>query len=240
MMESLKNSALGKKLGAKGLYITLGACVIAFAGAGVAAYNMAADEINESLIVEDAVPVHPADNKKTDVPKTETSSLADTSSKSEVMSSTPDTSSKAPEAPKSQPNIMPVNGEIIKAFSFGELVKDETLGVWKTHDGVDIKADMGTPVKAMNKGTVLEVKEDPLWGNCVIIDHGNNLTGYYYSLTKQINVTAGEHVDSGDVIGSVGDTAQCESAMLPHLHFALKRNGEWIDPLNFLGGKHTK
>lgn len=240
MSDFLKNTALGKKLGVKGLYITLGACLITVAGAGVAAYNMAVNEINESLKIEDTVPVYPADNKKADVPKPDTSSSADSSSIAEISTSLADNSSKAAETVKSQPNIMPVNGEILKAFSFGELVKDETLGVWKTHDGVDIKADMGTPVKAMNKGTVLEVKEDPLWGNCVIIDHGNNVTGYYYSLTKAINVTEGEKVDSGDVIGTVGDTAECEAAMLSHLHFALKRNGEWIDPLSYIGAKHTK
>lgn len=242
MSDFFKNSALGKRLGAKGLYITLGACLIALAGAGAAAYNMAMNEINESLVVEDTLPVRPADNKKTDVPKTDSSSQAETSVTIQTQSSKPDddSSSKAAEKTASQPNVMPVHGEIINPFSFGELVKDETLGVWKTHDGVDIRSEPGTAVKAMNKGTVIEVKEDPLWGNCVTIDHGNGVTGCYYGLSKAINVTEGEQVNSGDVIGAVGDTAECEVAELSHLHFGVKKNGEWVDPLVYIGARRSK
>jgi murein DD-endopeptidase MepM/ murein hydrolase activator NlpD len=135
---------------------------------------------------------------------------------------------------------MPVNGDIINPFSEGELVKDSTLGVWRTHDGVDIKADVGTPVKAMNKGTVIEVREDPLWGNCIVIDHGSGVTGYYYSLSKAMNVVEGDRVNAGEVIGAVGDTAECEAAELSHLHFALKKNGSWIDPIEYIGIKYNK
>ena len=87
---------------------------------------------------------------------------------------------------------MPVNGEILEPFSNGELVKSETLGYWKTHDGVDIKADFGEPVKAMNKGTVTKIWDDPLWGNCMTIDHGNGIVGHYYNLSKEMSVKAVE------------------------------------------------
>ena len=228
-----------KTLGAKGLYITLGASLIALAGAGTAAYNKAIDDISNSVVVQEPRSIRQADNKTDSVPKdtdsAEGSSKADNSSKkAEESSSKPDLDVKT------QPNVMPVNGEILAAFSNSQLVKDPTLGVWKTHDGVDIKADTGTPVKAMNKGVVLEVKEDPLWGNCIIIDHGSGVMGHYYSLSKKMNVSEGDTVDAGDVIGSVGDTAQCEASMLSHLHFGLKRNGEWIDPLEFIGISRSK
>ncbi|MBR1739710.1 MAG: M23 family metallopeptidase [Ruminococcus sp.] len=244
MSNFLTNSRLGRKLGAKGVYITMGACVAALAAAGAVSYDKAMREMSDSVVIEKPSFVAPADNKADSVPKDESSALP-LPSGFELTITADSSSEPAEDSPadadiKTQPNVMPVNGEIIRPFSNGELVKDETLGVWKTHDGVDIKADVGTPVKAMNKGTVTEVKEDPLWGNCIVIDHGNTVFGYYYSLTKAMNVAEGDTVNAGDIIGAVGDSAECEAAELSHLHFGLKRNGEWIDPLEYIGMAYTK
>lgn len=241
MSNFITESSLGRKLGAKGVYITLGTCLIALAGAGAAAYNKAVDELDNSLVLDAPRAVQQADNKTKGVAKAESSAAESSSSKAEESSRRDDgTSSLISDDIKTQPNVMPVNGDIINPFSDGELVKDSTLGVWRTHDGVDIKADVGTPVKSMNKGTVTEVKEDPLWGFCVTIDHGSGITGYYCSLSKAVNVTEGERVNAGQVIGAVGDTAECEAAELSHLHFALKRNNGWIDPIGFIDGKKLK
>ena len=233
----LTDSKLGKRLGTKGVCITLGTCLIALAGAGAAAYNKAVEELNSTIVADMPRAAEQADNKTSGVQKPQESSSApkDTSS-----SKPDDTSSMISDDIKTQPNIMPVNGDIINPFSDGELVKDSTLGVWRTHDGVDIKADVGTPVKAMNKGTVVEVREDPLWGNCIVIDHGSGVTGYYYSLSKAMNVVEGDRVNAGQIIGAVGDTAECEAAELSHLHFGLKKNGSWIDPIEYIGIKNSK
>ncbi|HCJ42134.1 M23 family metallopeptidase [uncultured Ruminococcus sp.] len=241
MSNFITESHLGRKLGTKGVYITLSACLIALAGAGAAAYNKAMDELGSSVITDAPRAAEQADNKAEGVPKPE-SSAAEPSSKKTPDSSAPadSSSSMVSDDIKTQPNVMPVNGEIINPFSAGELVKDSTLGVWRTHDGVDIRADTGTPVKAMNKGTVTEIKDDPLWGCCVTIDHGSGITGYYCSLSKALNVTEGDRVNAGQVIGAVGDTAECEAAELSHLHFALKRDNAWIDPIAFIGIKNAK
>ena len=215
---SLKDTKLGKTLGVKGLYITLGACILAVGGAGVAAYNKAVNNINDSLSIsqpDSSIAEEQADNKKNDVAK-------DSSSSAENLDE------------KTQPNVMPVNGEILNPFSNGELVKSETLGVWKTHDGVDIKADKGTAVKAMNKGKVTKIWEDPLWGFSMTIDHGNGIVGHYYNLSKTMNVSEGDTVNAGETIGTIGDTADIESAELSHLHFGLKQNGDWIDPIEYI------
>lgn len=242
MSNFITESRLGKKLGVKGVYITMGACLIALAGAGAAAYNKAMDELNNTIKLDAPHSVQQADNKTDGVPKEDSTSSAGRN-QSLSVAARPDTSSSSSmisDDIQTQPNVMPVNGDIINPFSNGELVKDETLGVWRTHDGVDIKADVGTPVKAMNKGTVVEVKEDALWGNCITIDHGSGVTGYYYSLSKAMNVVEGDKVNAGQVIGSVGDTAECEAAELSHLHFGLKKNGSWIDPIEFIGLAITK
>ena len=91
-------------------------------------------------------------------------------------------------------NIMPVDGEVSHPFSNGELVKSETLGVWKTHDGCDILCPLGTDVKSMSSGTVTEIREDPLWGVMVIVEQDNGLTVEYCGLAKELSVKTGQEV----------------------------------------------
>lgn len=225
MKKFLENTSLGKKLGKKGLYITLSACLLAAGGAGLAAYNKTVSDLNDKIIITPSSSKNnesevAADNKKDDVEKEDSSTENDDI--------------------QTQPNVMPVNGEILNPFSNGELVKSETLGVWKTHDGVDIKGELGTQVKAMNKGKVTKIEENALLGNCITIDHGNGVIGYYCNLSKEMNVSEGDQVNAGEVIGAIGDTAESEVAELSHLHFALKKNGSWIDPIEFIDSASTK
>lgn len=132
------------------------------------------------------------------------------------------------------PKTLPVSGEVINPYSNGELVKSETLGVWKTHDGVDIAAEAGTAVASMMKGTVTEVNDDPLWGICVIIDHGDGVMGHYYNLSETVNVKIGQEVSMGEIIGSVGNTADVECKLPSHFHFGVTENGAWCDPIAFV------
>ena len=227
-----------KVLGAKGLYITAAASLAVMAGAGIIAYNKAIGSVNESfeLNIPESSLTQQAEAKQENIKKPERDD------DSSVLEITPDESSSEAEKAEAnhdkvyntQPNIMPVNGEIINPFSGGELVKSETLGVWKTHDGIDIKADKGTAVKSMNKGEVTKVWEDTLWGYCVTIDHGNGVIGHYYSLTSAVAVAEGDEVNSGDVIGYVGESAVVENTEGAHLHFGIKQNGEWIDPIGYI------
>lgn len=133
------------------------------------------------------------------------------------------------------PKYLPIeNGEVIGEFSNGELVKSETLGVWRTHDGIDIAAPLGTEVLSMMQGTVDDVVNDPLWGVCVIINHGDGVYGHYCGLDSAVKVTKGQAVEAGDIIGTVGETADIESALQPHLHFGVQKNDEWVDPLSII------
>lgn len=134
-------------------------------------------------------------------------------------------------------NIMPVKGEISHEFSNGELVKSETLGVWKTHDGCDILCDPGTEVKSMSEGMVKEIKDDPLWGIYVIVEQSNGLDVQYCGLAKELNVKAGQTVKQGEILGKTGDTNQCEILQQPHLHLGVKQGGKWIDPLSVINSQ---
>lgn len=228
-MKKLKDTKLHKLVGGKGIYITLGACLLAIGGAGVAAYNKAVSKINDDLtfsLPDTSVSQseRQADQKTDGVEKDDSSAAAE----------------QTDEKLFTQPNVMPVNGEVINPFSNGELIRSETLGVWKTHDGVDIAADSGTQVKSMNRGEVTKIWQDALWGNCITIDHGDGIIGHYYNLSAAITVEEGDTVESGQVIGAIGDTAQIEAAQPSHLHFGLKRSGEWIDPISFIDPNGNK
>lgn len=226
-MKDLKETKTGKFFGGRGLYIILAAVMLAASGAGIAAYNRTVSSIEENLDLSFS--------------DSSTEDIEQAANKSDDVSKEDDSSEEASAVDlNTQPNVMPVNGEIINPFSNGELVKSETLGVWKTHDGVDIKAEAGTQVKAMNHGTVTKVWEDSLWGNCIILDHGDGIQSHYYNLSKAMTVIVGDEVDSGEVIGAIGDTAEIEAAQPSHLHFAVKRNGEWIDPISFIDPNSNK
>lgn len=131
-------------------------------------------------------------------------------------------------------NILPVDGEVSHPFSNGEMVKSETLGVWKTHDGCDILCDIGTDVKSMSEGVVKIIDSSTIWGVCVTVEQSNGLEVQYCGLAKELNVKTGAAVKQGEIIGKTGDTNQAEMVQQPHLHLAVKRGGKWVDPMSVI------
>lgn len=125
-------------------------------------------------------------------------------------------------------------GEIVGAFSGGELVKSITTGSWQTHNGVDIAAEVGAEVYAISGGEIMEIKNDSVWGVTVLLDHHNGFTTRYCGLSNGLEVQCGDIMVSGDLIGTVGNTADIESAVAPHLHIEVMHNGNYIDPLSAL------
>ena len=130
--------------------------------------------------------------------------------------------------------VEPLRGEVLTAFSMEELVYNPALGDWRTHDGVDIAAPVGTAVLAACAGTVLSVEEDPLLGTTVVLDHGDGYQTTYANLADKPDAAAGDKVNAGEAIGAVGTTAAAEDAA-PHLHFAVSREGKAVNPQEFLG-----
>lgn len=130
--------------------------------------------------------------------------------------------------------VDPLRGEVVTAFSVDELVYSPTLEDWRIHDGIDIAASAGTTVLAAAAGTVLAVRDDALMGTTVVIDHGDGHQTTYANLQARPTVSRGDSVSAGQIIGAVGVTAAAESAEGPHLHFSVTRDGDVIDPEEFL------
>jgi len=100
----------------------------------------------------------------------------------------------------------------------------------RPHSGMDIAADLGTPVRAPSAGTVIELGDFFFSGNLVYIEHGQGMISLFAHLSE-IDVSLGEQVAKGQVIGRVGATGRVTG---PHLHWSLGLNGNWIDPALFL------
>lgn len=127
--------------------------------------------------------------------------------------------------------IRPVQGEISVPFSTGALLYSKSMGDWRTHDGIDFKAEEGESVSAAAGGTVEKVYEDNFYGLTIIIDHGGGLKSIYSGLSSVNDVTkAGQKVKQGQRIGAVGNSAVVEAADGAHLHFAAERGGVRVDP----------
>lgn len=130
--------------------------------------------------------------------------------------------------------VSPLNGEVVTVFSVDQLVYNETLADWRTHDGIDIAAVQGTTVLSASSGTVSSVIDDPLMGTTVTIRHDGGYETTYSNLQARPNVEAGETVSAGQIIGAVGRTAAAESAQGPHLHFSVTKDGQPVDPNEYL------
>lgn len=132
--------------------------------------------------------------------------------------------------------VAPLEGEVVAAFSVDQLAYNETLGDWRTHDGVDIAAAEGTSVLAASGGTVLSVSDDLLMGTTVVVEHADGYQTTYANLQEMPPVAQEDTVTAGQVIGTVGTTAPAESAQGPHLHFSVSKDGDAVDPDTYLNG----
>ena len=144
----------------------------------------------------------------------------------------PETPSVTPAAPAVI--VVPLEGEAVAAFSADALQYNDTLADWRTHEGLDIAAAEGAEVCAACAGTVASVTENDLLGTTVVLDHADGRKTVYASLSADPPVKAGDSVRAGQVIGSVGNSSLSETALGPHLHFAVLQDEEPIDPQDFL------
>lgn len=131
----------------------------------------------------------------------------------------------------------PVKGEVLRPWAVETLSYDQTMGDWRTHDGVDIAAPAGTQVMAPAGGTVSDLYTDDLMGTTVVILHADGVMSTCSNLAAVPTVEIGDPVRTGDVIGSVGKSAIAESAEASHLHLSMTKDGESVDPLSYLPEK---
>lgn len=99
------------------------------------------------------------------------------------------------------------------------------------HAGLDIAVPQGTPVKASADGVVTITGDYFFNGKTVFVDHGQGLISMYCHLSE-IDVTKGQTVRRGEVVGKVGNTGRSTG---PHLHWTVSLNNQRVDPAIFIG-----
>ena len=104
------------------------------------------------------------------------------------------------------------------------------------HEGQDIDAAWGTPVEAAASGKVTIAGWQRGYGNVVYVDHGSGISTRYGHLSR-INVSIGQSVTTGDIIGLVGSTGRSTG---PHLHYEVRINNQPVDPKPYLPGAVQK
>lgn len=103
-------------------------------------------------------------------------------------------------------------------------------GEVKMHEGIDIAADIGVDILAFADGTVDYIGEGQGYGMYLQLRHDNGVTTFY-AHCSELCVQKGMTVKQGDVVAKVGDTGNTTG---PHLHFEMKQDGEFIDPLPYI------
>ena len=135
------------------------------------------------------------------------------------------------------PAIQPASNEDLKRMASGfGWRSDPFTKVRKMHRGMDFTAPRGTPIYASGNGKVTRADSNSSgYGKHVRIDHGHGYLSLYAHMSKY-NVTKGQKVKRGDLIGFVGSTGRSEA---PHLHYEVWKDKERINPINFYYGSLT-
>lgn len=219
----------------QGFYVAIAVCLLAVgASSWIAVQRIGGKDLlgdASSFSLSDPTAV---DRKVSDVPYSQPSEPESTVSVSSVPVSS-EASSQEPSSSEASPFfVLPVGGSIVKDFDSDNLQYSETFKDWRLHLGVDIAAELGTPVLASASGTVTEIREDALMGTVVVIDHGDGIIASYCGLNKSPSVQKGDRVEAGKQIGVV-DTIPSESVEASHLHFAILQNDVPISPLELTG-----
>ncbi len=251
-MENKKGFAAGLEsfFAGKGFYIVLFLCIAVIA---VSAWTMLSGDIGSSdsmdmgslaagetdapedipTFREEVVTTEPPVPAATAEPEPEAEPEQETAAPPEpVEEFVPTVSQDAETAPVYF--IRPVAGSIENEWAMETLLYDRTMHDWRTHDGIDIAAELGAKVMAVADGRVEKVYSDTMYGTTVVISHGGGLKSVYSNLAQTPTVSEGESIAVGSVIGSVGDTALCETAEVTHLHFSMSLDGKSVDPESFL------
>ncbi len=128
---------------------------------------------------------------------------------------------------KSTPSIAPARGLLTSGFGSRE---DPFTGSLSAHSGLDIANVAGTEIVAPADGIVLFAGEKGEYGNCVIIDHGRDITTLYGHMQRYI-VKTGDKVSRGQHVGNMGNTGRSTG---PHLHYEVRLNGVPVNPRRYV------
>lgn len=227
MQHNQKSKGFRSFVKEKGYYIVLLLCAVAV---GTSAYFLLTR--NKSAQPRTAAPVIATEAALSEETPGETKTVQQETVRSTEPVQKPQTATE-PTSPTRLSTARPLDGETVMAFAADHLAYNETTRDWRTHEGVDFRAEQGQQVCAAAAGTVYAIYEDESFGMTVVLQHADGYTTHYSNLSEDVPVSVGDKLAQGDVVGTVGATACVETAAQPHLHFAVYQNNRPVDPEEF-------
>ena len=182
-----------------------------------------------------------------------TPTLTPSTTRSPVTAATSPSTEKAPEETKKPESttgsaqvedklpsfVLPTSGVLSKSHDATLQVYSATMKDYRVHLGVDIVTEANAPVYAAADGTVSKIWKDTLMGYSIAIKHSGDCYTVYKNLAETLpeGLAEGASVRSGQLIGSVGESAMIEVAEEPHLHFEMTVADLSVDPLEYFDEK---
>lgn len=127
----------------------------------------------------------------------------------------------------------PVNGNILLDYNMDQTIYFPTLDQYKLNPAIAVQAVEGAPVLASVPGTVYSIEENAQTGTTVTMELGSGYQAVYGQL-KDLAVEEGQTVEKGDVIGYIAAPTKYYSEEGSNLYFAMKKDGEPVDPIAYL------
>lgn len=247
----------------KAKIILNGAVLAVMAALGITVYQIGTSSSKEEIMYEEVKeeakeesntePQISEETKEEALVDADTSKVKASVEKSEEAEGTEDTEEMSEEmpvetaanpqaAPLNLPDVnfseetlmeWPIHGNILVDYSMDSTVYFPTLDQYRLSPAIAVQADEGAPVMSAVNGTVYSVEETAKTGTTVTMELGNGYQAVYGQL-KDLNVSEGDTVEKGAIIGYVNAPTKYYSEEGSNLYFAMKKDGKPIDPIAYL------
>lgn len=135
--------------------------------------------------------------------------------------------------------VSPIEGSLIREYTT-DTIYSKTLSTWRTREGIDFKAEIGTPVMAVLDGVVEKIDNDLTErGEYIVIKHDDGFKSIYTNLDEEVKVVSGQKVRKGEVIATVGQSSgnYSNEDYGAHLNFIMYLNNEEVNPSEYINFK---
>ena len=127
----------------------------------------------------------------------------------------------------------PASGAVIMGYSMDQTVFFQTLEQYKYNPAMIISGEVGESINASAAGIVTDIEDTAQTGTTVTLDMGNGYSAVYGQLTD-VGLSIGDYVNGGETLGTLNDPTKYYSVEGPNLYFQVLKDGEPVDPMNFM------
>lgn len=135
--------------------------------------------------------------------------------------------------------VSPVEGAVIREYT-NDTIYSKTLNTWRTREGIDFKAEIGSPVVSVLDGVVEKIDNDLTErGEYIVIKHEDGFKTMYTNLDEEVKVVIGQKIRKGEVIATVGNSSgnYSNEDYGAHLNFVMYLNNEEVNPSEYINFK---